>query len=54
MHGRPRDYKNKLKDPKAADAYGKKVLSDRSKRTQLLYSLLYSLLILLMTTVVTR
>lgn len=25
MHGRPREYKNKLKDPKAAEAYAKKV-----------------------------
>jgi geranylgeranyl transferase type-2 subunit alpha len=25
MHGRPREYKNKLKDPKAAEAHAKKV-----------------------------
>ncbi len=25
MHGRPRDYKNKLKDPKAQEQYKKKV-----------------------------
>ena len=25
MHGRPREYKNKLKDPKAAEGYAKKV-----------------------------
>lgn len=25
MHGRPREYKNKFKDPKAAEAYAKKV-----------------------------
>lgn len=25
MHGRPRSFKDKLKDPRAAEAYGKKV-----------------------------
>lgn len=29
MHGRPRDFKHKLKDPKAAEAYAKKVSRDR-------------------------
>jgi hypothetical protein len=39
MHGRPRDYKNKLKDPKAAEAYGKKVHADRNKRPETLRQL---------------
>jgi len=36
MHGRPRDYKNKLKDPKAAEAYAKKVAAIKQGTTLVL------------------
>lgn len=36
MHGRPRDFKHKLKDPKAAEAYAKKVAAIKQGTTLVL------------------